>query len=332
MTPKRKNTTGPFLKRFNLSIFFLILAILVACFFWWRWAITPLNNGSAFTQTFVVKKGESLSSIAVRLKEVRLIKNSVALKIFVLSKGLSSKIQAGTFSLSPSLSLGEIAYTLTCGTADIWLTFPEGWRREEVTQRLESKLDNFNSIEFLNLTKNKEGELFPDTYLIPKQASPSVVLKLFEENFSLKFNRTLEKEAQKAGLNKKEVLTLASLIEREAKHDEDRAIVAGILIKRGENDWPLQIDATVQYVLGRERNWWPQVTKRDLNTNSPYNTYKNKGLPPGPICNPGLASIKAVLYPKKTDFWFYLSDKTGKMHYARTNGEHNANIRKYLVD
>ena len=142
----------------------------------------------------------------------------------------------------------------------------------------------------------------------------------------------MEKEAQKAGLNKKEVLTLASLIEREAKHNEDRAIVAGILIKRGENDWPLQIDATVQYVLGRERNWWPQVTKRDLNTNSPYNTYKNKGLPPGPICNPGLASIKAVLYPKKTDFWFYLSDKTGKMHYARTNGEHNANIRKYLVD
>ena len=81
----------------------------------------------------------------------------------------------------------------------------------------------------------------------------------------------MEKEAQKAGLNKKEVLTLASLIEREAKHNEDRAIVAGILIKRGENDWPLQIDATVQYVLGRERNWWPQVTKRDLNTNSPYN-------------------------------------------------------------
>lgn len=320
------------MKRFNLPIFFLILAILVACFFWWRWAIIPLNSGSAFTQTFVVKKGESLSSIAIRLEEVRLIKSSVAIKIFILSKGLSTKIQAGTFSLSPSLSSGEIAYTLTRGTADIWLTFPEGWRREEVAQRLEFKLDNFNSIEFLDLTKSKEGELFPDTYLIPKQASPSVVLKLFEKNLSLKFDRTLEKEAQKVGLSKKEVLTLASLVERETKRDEDRAIVAGILIKRGEIGMALQIDATVQYVLGREGNWWPQVTKRDLTTNSLYNTYENKGLPPGPICNPGLASIKAVLYPKKTDFLFYLSDKTGKIHYAETNEEHNANRRKYLVD
>lgn len=332
MTPKRKNTTGLSLKRFNLPILFLVLTILVACFFWWRWAVTPLNSGSAFTQTFVVKKGESLSSIAVRLEETQLIRNSIAFKIFVLSKGLSTKIQAGTFSLSPSLSSDEIAYTLTRGTADIWLTFPEGWRREEVAQRLGSKLDNFNLIEFLNLTKGKEGELFPDTYLVPKQASSSMVLKLFEKNFSLKFDRTLEKEAQKAGLSKKEVLILASLIERETKSDEDRAIVAGILIKRGENDWPLQIDATVQYILGKKGNWWPQINGGDLKIDSLYNTYKNKGLPPGPICNPGLASIKAVLYSQKTDFWFYLSDKTGKMHYAKTNGEHNNNIRKYLVD
>jgi len=108
--------------------------------------------------------------------------------------------------------------------------------------------------------------------------------------------------------------------------------VAGILIKRGENDWPLQIDATVQYILGKKGNWWPQINGGDLKIDSLYNTYKNKGLPPGPICNPGLASIKAVLYPQKTDFWFYLSDKTGKMHYAKTNEEHNNNIRKYLVD
>jgi len=289
MTPKRKNITGPFLKRFNFSVFFLVLAILLACFFWWHWAITPLNSDSSFTQTFIVKKGESLSSISVRLEEVRLIKSKIAFKIFVLSKGLSTRIQAGSFSLSPNLSTGEIAYTLVRGTTDVWLTFPEGWRREEITQRLESKLDNFNSTKFLNLTNNKEGELFPDTYLIPKQASSSVVLKLFEKNFSLKFNRALEKEAQKADLSKKEVLTLASLIEREAKHNEDRTIVAGILIKRKENNWPLQIDATIQYILGRKGNWWPQITGKDLKIDSPYNTYRNKGLPPGPICNPGLA-------------------------------------------
>ncbi len=308
------------------------MAVLAASFFWWRWAAMPLNNLSSFTQTFVVRKGENFSSVAIRLEEAKLIKSGLAFKILVLSKGLSTKIQAGSFSLNPKLSVEEIAYTLTRGTSDIWLTFPEGWRREEIAQRLEANLDNFVATEFLSLTKNKEGELFPDTYLIPKQASATAVLTFFEDNFSLKFNESLEKRAQRLGFTKKEVLILASLAEREARHDQDRAIIADILIKRYENSWPLQIDATIQYVLGEEGDWWPQIAKKDLNINSAYNTYRNKTLPPTPICNPGLASIEAVLYPQETDFWFYLSDKNGEMHYARTNEEHNANIKKYLVD
>ncbi len=332
MIGKQKSTAGPFLKRFKLLALLLILAIIVACFFWWQRAVSPLNSSSDFSQTFVIKKGENFSSIAVRLQEANLIKSDLAFKIFILSKGLSAKIQAGSFSLSPNLSAGEIAYILTHGTSDIWLTFPEGWRREEFTQRLASNLDNFNSRDFLQLTEGQEGELFPDTYLIPKEVTASAVLNLFRNNFSSKFNIELERVAAKAGLTKKQVLILASLVEREARYDQDRVIVAGILIKRWQNDWPLQVDATIQYALAKEQNWWPQISKKDMALNSPYNTYKYGGLPPTPICNPGLASIKAVVYPRQTDYWFYLSDKRGRMHYAKTNEEHSVNIRKYLVD
>jgi UPF0755 protein len=133
---------------------------------------------------------------------------------------------------------------------------------------------------------------------------------------------------------------LASLVEREARREEDRPIVAGILLKRWQNNWALQADATIQYEAGSKNcgiglkgekcDWWEPVKKTDLGIDSPYNTYKYKGLPPTPICNPGLASIKAVIYPKETDYWFYLSDTSGKIHYARTVEEHNENIRQYL--
>lgn len=307
----------------------IIIAAVTGGFFWW--ASQPVDSGSQNKKIFIVKKGESLSSIASRLKKEGLIRSSLAFKIIVLAERLGGKIQAGSFHLSPSLTPYEIVTNLIHGTDDVWLTFPEGWRKEEYARRLEANLENFDSQEFLALTGNLEGYLFPDTYLLPKLASPSAVIKILTDNFE-----------KKVGSVSKEVLILASIVEREAKYDQDRPIVAGILIKRWQRNWPLQADATVQYALANKQfdnltigqlgnfNWWPKITKDDLEINSPFNTYKYKNLPPTPICNPGVAAIKAVLNPTQTDYWYYLSDKNGVVHYAKTLEEHNQNIAKYL--
>lgn len=329
------------MKKFKyLLIPLVLLAIVAGGFFWWRWLIGAVAPKLKIEKTFVIKKGENLSSVTERLEKEGLIRSPLAFKIFVSIQGSSvGKIQAGSFQLKPSLTVQEIVSIVSHGVTDVWLTFPEGWRREEFAQRLTSNLDNFNVQEFTNLTQDFEGELFPDTYLIPKNATPSAVIKILINNFQKKFNPELEKTAKNSGLTKKQVLILASLVEREVRHDEDRPIVAGILIKRWRKNWPLEIDATLQYLAANAKcqpqsvkcDWWPEVSVEDKQIASPYNTYRYKGLPPAPIANPGLASIRAVIYPQETDYWFYLSDLiTGQIHYAKTLEEHQKNIEKYL--
>ncbi|MCX6726158.1 MAG: endolytic transglycosylase MltG [Candidatus Shapirobacteria bacterium] len=330
------------MKKFKIFLILLLILIILlgGIFFWWQWTNSAISKKSSIvSQTFIVKKGESLSSVAQHLEETGLIRNALFFRLLISFEGLENKIQAGSFSLKPSLSSKEIVTVLTHGTADIWLTFPEGWRKEEFAQRLTANLNNFDQKQFLQLVTNHEGELFPDTYLFPMEASPSAVLNLFLNNLQRKFSADFEQILAKSGLTKKQALILASLVERETKHEESRAIVAGILIKRLKADWPLQIDATLQYALANSKvstsksqldNWWPVATAADKKINSPYNTYQNKGLPPTPICNPGLSSIKAVVYPQATDYWFYLSDSEGQMHYAKTAEEHNENIANYL--
>lgn len=340
MTRRLKNIEGPFLKKFNLIFIPLFLVAALAAFFlWWRWVNLPVNEQYSLTsQTFVVKKGESLSSVAFRLQEEGLIRSGAAFKLLGRIENLESQIQAGSFRLKSSQTLQEIIDFLTQGTQDIWLTFPEGWRKEEFSRRLVNNLENFNQEEFLDLVANHEGELFPDTYLFPREASASAVFQFFQNNFQKRFEETLIKQANQAGLSQKEVLILASLVEREAKHETDRPIVAGILLKRLKADWSLQVDATLQYALAEKRclptsvdcDWWVVPTSADKKIISPYNTYLNRGLPPAPICNPGLSAIKAVVYPEDSEYWFYLSDSKGKMHYAQTVEEHQANIQNYL--
>ncbi len=340
MIRRLKNIEGPFLKKFNLIFIpILLVAVLAVFFLWWRWANLPFDEQYSLAgQTFVVKKGESLSSVAFRLQDEGLIRSGAAFKLLGRMQDLEDKIQAGSFRLKPSQSLEEIIDFLTQGTQDIWLTFPEGWRKEEFARRLASNLANFDQEEFLNLAANHEGELFPDTYLLPREASASAVFQFLENNFQKRFDEDLVKQANQAGLSQKEVLILASLVEREAKHGGDRALVAGILLKRLEANWPLQVDATLQYALAEKRclptsvdcDWWVTPTATDKKIDSPYNTYIYKGLPPTPICNPGLSAIEAVISPQDSEYWFYLSDLKGNMHYSQTVEEHNANIQEYL--
>jgi UPF0755 protein len=332
--------------RAKRKLFFPLLALVTtlvflgAGFFWWSWSFSPRQPSSTADYLFVIRKGEGLSSVAEKLEAEGLIKDSFAFKLWLLLKGFSGQIQAGDFHLSPSMTPKQIAEVLTHGSIDIWLTFPEGWRREQIAQRLGANLIGFEVQTFLNLTGDLEGYLFPDTYLVPKDASPETAVSIFQKNFESKWTADLEKEAQKQGLTREQVIIMASIVEREVGQGKDRPVVGGILLKRWQNGWPLQADATIQYALATHNSqlttydsidWWPQdLTKNDLRIDSPFNTYQYEGLPPTPICNPGLASIRAVIYSQATPYWFYLSDSKGQMHYAETVEEHNENINRYL--
>jgi UPF0755 protein len=329
-----------FKKKKTLVIFVLCSLFFVLGLAWFFWASSPACSDSCQNKIFIVKKGESLGEIAQNLEDERLVRSSLAFQFVAAKLGITRDIQAGDFRLNPKMSPEEIAQELTLGTLDRWITLIEGWRREEITEEIAAGLEGeeslFNQIEFLSLTGNLEGKLFPDTYLVPKDADAQRVVEMLTTNF--------EKKTSDLGSDRK-TLILASIIEREAKFTEDRPIVAGILLNRLNIGMALQTDAAVQYAVGSECEvkrlrlpnglteceWWSKnLSKEDLKINSPYNTYLNIGLPPAPICNPGLASIKAALHPQETDYWFYLSDRQGKMHYAKTLEEHNQNIEKYL--
>jgi len=318
--------------RKRLVIFLILFLISLGLgFAWFGEATEAVNANDKSSQIFVVEKGESIREIAVRLKKENLIRSPLAFFLLVRQLGISSEIQAGDFRLSPSMSAKTMIQNLTHGTLDVWLTTLEGWRVEEMALKLAQELSIPES-EFLKTTK--EGYMFPDTYLLPKEATAGAVAEIFYKNFEQKFDQELKNKAAKRGLSQKEVVILASIVEREAKLNQDRPIVAGILLKRLENKWPLQVDATIQYALGYQadqKSWWKKgLTKEDLKIDSAYNSYENIGLPPTPICNPGLASIKAVIDPQETEYWYYLSDHQGKMHYAKTLEEQNQNIATYL--
>lgn len=317
--------------KLTISIF-LFACIGIFFFLYFREGTLPVNSKEPAAKIFVIHKGQSLSEIAKNLSNENLIRNKIVFYLVVKELGIDKKIQAGDFRLSTSMNVYQIAENLTHGTLDVWITLIEGLRKEEIAQVVSQNL-NIPETEFLKYSK--EGYLFPDTYLIPREATAESVIEILQTNFDNKFNSILQQKVHGKGLTTYQALTLASLVEKEARLDVDRPEIAGIFLKRFKKDWALQVDATIQYALGyqpEEKTWWKKVLSNDdLKIDSPYNTYINKGLPPTPIANPGLASIQAVANANEnTPYWFYLSDKTGKMHYAVTIEEHNENVKKYL--
>jgi len=317
----------------RLAVLLGLLLILGGGFYlYYKEGTLPVDKTSQQSVIFVIRRGENLSGIANNLAHQKLIRNKIVFYMVVKRLGIERKIQAGDFRLSASLDTHEIAKSLTHGTLDVWLTIIEGMRKEEVAQLVSQSL-NIPEIEFLNYAR--EGYLFPDTYLVPKNATAVAVIKIFEDNFNRRFNDELKEKTKNKGFTVEQIVTLASLVEREARFAEDRQKVAGVLLRRLEEDMKLDVDATVQYALGYqsdEKSWWKkQLTLVDLEIVSPYNTYKNVGLPPQPIANPGLSAIEAVIdADPATPYLYYISDSSGHLHFARNLEEHNENIRKYL--
>ena len=310
----------------------LIIVFAVGFYLYYKEGTLPVDKQSQESKVFVIRPGENLNDIANNLADQKLIRNKIVFYLVVKRFGIERNIQAGDFRLSPAMNTPELAKSLTHGTLDVWMTIIEGMRKEEVAQVVAQNL-NIPEIEFLKYAR--EGYLFPDTYLVPKNATAAAVIKIFEDNFNRRFDNELKEKARNKGFSIEQVITLAALVEREARLAEDRQKVASVLLKRLENNMKLDIDATVQYLLGyqpEEKSWWKkELTLADLKVDSPYNTYKNAGLPPGPIANPGLASIKAVVdASENAPYLYYVSDISGRLHFAETLEEHNENIRKYL--
>lgn len=318
------------MKRF-LTLLFVLGFCFLGGLLWWQVGTKPVNEKNTTTKIFVIQKGEGIKSIAKRLKDEGLIRDQIVFFVLARNLNLNGKIQAGDFRLSPSMDAQTLAKELTRGTLDVWVTIPEGLRSEEIAQILKEKVPNFKPDWVFELKKN-EGYLFPDTYLFPKDAQIKLVVQIMRGNFQTKWQ-----EVEKLGnLDKNrgllEIVILASIVEREAKFSEDRPKVASVLLNRLKRDMPLQVDATVQYAVGKVNNsWWKNnLTREDLKINSLFNTYIQYGLPPGAISNPGLDALKAAAFPAKTNYLYYLSSKDGRMHYAENFEEHNQNIEKYL--
>lgn len=309
---------------------FLLILISISFYLFYSEGSLPVNKKSTTSKIFVIKSGESLDTIVNNLDNEDLIRNKIIFYLIVKKLGIERKIQAGEFQLSPNMSAVEVASNLTHGTSDSSVTLIEGMRKEEMAEII-SKNFNIPSIEIERQTN--EGYIFPDTYMAPKNANFETIKSIISSN--QKFTTVLQTIKNKTKLKEKEVLILASLVEREARQPATREKIAGIILKRYLADWPLQIDATVQYILGyqpNEKSWWKkELTEQDLKIDSPFNTYKRPGLPPEPICSPSLSSIEAVINANSnTPYWYYITDPNGVMHYAVTLEEHEANIQKYL--
>jgi UPF0755 protein len=315
----------------KLIIFLLIILFIAASlYFWWQNGNAPVDRANTSTKTFAIAKGEGTRAIVDKLKRDGFIRDPIVFFLLTKQKGIDSKIQAGQFILSPAMTADEILAKLQVGTFDATITIPEGKRAEEVADILKFNFPAFKD-EWRTRLNNEEGYLFPDTYSFSRDSDIDQIISKMKDNFEKKFAQI--PDGNKQSLTRREIVIIASLVEREAKYDDDRPKVASVLINRYKMDMKLDIDATVQYALGyqtRENSWWKKsLTEDDLAVDSPYNTYTNAGLPPGPISNPGFKALSAVIDAPKTDYLFYISDKEGHNHYAKTLEEHNENIKRY---
>ncbi len=308
----------------------ILLALAAGALGYFVTANLPTDPSDHSNKIFVISKGESIREIGNSLKGEGLIRDPVAFFVYIKLNHQDKNIQAGDYRLSPSMSLKKVVDSLNHGTLDIWVTIPEGLRAEEIADIFEKSLPSYKNSWRATLDIN-EGYLFPDTYLVPREAEVNGVVTMMKNNFSKKVTvlGLAENNPRLAA-----AVIIASIIEKEAKFAEDMPIVSSVIQNRLGLGMKLDVDPSVAYALGYQtdtKTWWKkELTYDDLQINSPYNTYRNAGLPPTPISNPGAAAIKAALNPANTDYLYYISDKKGHIHAAKNIEGHNANIKKYL--
>jgi UPF0755 protein len=300
--------------------------------------------------TFVVEPGETAADISVRLEEAGLVSDAELFRRYMQYHGLDAGIEAGEFTLRQTMTIPEVAQSLQQGQRpEQVVTIQEGLRLEQVAKVVAAQT-TIPEDEFLTLvttgwrelgltfdflvdlppTATLEGFLFPETYRLPENGTALDLLSRMLETFDARVTSEMRAAAANRGLSVRELVTLAAIVEREAVLEEERPLIAGVYYNRLEADWFLSACPTVQYGLSDADDWWPSLALEDLELDSPYNTYRNLGLPPGAICSPGLASIRASAYPADTDYYFFLVDCTksdGSHLFAKTEDEHLNNYQ-----
>lgn len=314
-----------------LVVIVVLLLISVGTIIWWQLVNQPVNAQDKIEKNFTISHGETIRDIGYNLNNAGLIRSPIGFFVFIKLNNFDNKIQAGKFKLSPAMSLSQTVTALTHGSVDIWVTIPEGKRAQEIGEALAAAGVTSYIPSWKQSLEAKEGYLFPDTYRFPADVNLQTVISTLQNNFYQKYQQASSNPTTQ--LSQTDAVTLASIVEREGKSASNMRTVASVLENRLALNMPLQADATVQYALGYqpvEKSWWKRsLSVDDLKLKSPYNTYLNPGLPPTPICNPGLNALSAVFHPAKTDYLYYYTDSHGVTHFAKTLDEHNANIQKY---
>jgi len=325
---------------------------LLALYLQTRWAeVTTAASSDARPVAFSVKPGEAVGDIAVRLQRLGLIKDAELFRLVVRYRGADARLQAGDFTLRANMTMDEIIVALQHSQQKtVKIVIPEGWRAEEIAAALEKQGVVRGDVFLAAVANGKydysiladrpkgvtsvEGYLAPDTYQIPGDFDAPKLVDFLVRTFDQKFTPAMRQSAQAQKLSVFQAVTLASIVEREALRDDERALIASVYLNRLRQGMHLQADPTVQYALGYQKNtgqWWksPLSLEEYSKVDSPYNTYLYKGLPPGPIANPSLKSLQAVVQPAKTEYLFFLAKGDGSHAFAKTYEEHEANLKKY---
>lgn len=276
-----------------------------------------------------VSQGASLSSVAADLKASGVIRSELVFRALVVALGAERSVHAGDYLFKEPKDIFAIAHALSTGAFGLEperITIPEGATTRSMANILGNRLLRFDPEAFLEKAQPLEGYLFPDTYFFLPNATEDTVIDTMRQNFDIQLEPLMPTIASSTR-SLEDLIIMASIIEKEAHIMSDRKMISGVLWNRIARGMPLQVDVTFLYTLGKHTFL---LTKADLASDSPYNTYKNKGLPPTPINSPSLDSIKAALQPTKNNYLFYLADSSGTTHYSRTYEQHLEYKRLYI--
>lgn len=300
---------------------------------------------------FVIESDESVDSIADRLQDEGLIRSPGYFRFRIRLQSKGDDIVAGRYRLDSAMSTSQIINVITSEDAAIaqeaQIQFIEGWRTEQFAEAAVEAGLSFTVDDFMQATQNPswndefsflhsrpsgvalEGYLFPDTYNFRMDATPDDVIERLLQTFQERVTPAMIAQADSQGMTLHQIITIASVIEREAAVATERGTIASVYHNRLVRGMPLQADPTIQYQLGTPEEWWPELTPADVQQNGVYNTYLNPSLPPGPICNPSLASIEAAFHPEQTPYLFFVATGDGTHAFAETLEEHERNIEQY---
>ena len=314
-------------KKITIAGGVIVLAIGIGVFAFQHQFAAPQKT--AETEKITINLTTSEAELIPKLKEQGYIRSEWAFNYVLKKKGWQGKIEPGGYKVSKSMNAWELADTLVNHPYQKWVVIPEGLRKEEIAEIMLKKLGWTEDAKENFLNNAEEGYLFPDTYLLNLDYTGKDVAKRMKSQFNEKAGKVLQEFAD-ANIKHDTAITLASLIQREAANEEEMPLIAGIIWNRLLKPMPLEIDATIQYIVGEPGKWWRPVKPEEYKIESPYNTYLHEGKPPAPICNPGLAAMEAVVHDQPSDYLYYLHDSEGQIHLAKTYEEHQANIEKYL--